>query len=551
MNTNYSLIKKIILHALSVSILIFSSQSYSAIYSKPTTYLDPIPVYGPLGSGHISDLDYFTLTKCLNGTESYEGAPIGTAVFTAVSTREELKSHLSLTVAGNIAKESFSANANVEFSQDTQEDSYSLVAIFDLRYTLYNEAFNPVAPVLNGIGENAISNPSTFINTCGTHFVSQRQTGGDLYVAVRINFSSIEAKQKFKVAGGATLKDIGNFSASFTSNSSLYREVLGITVFAHQRGGNPSALGGVLIDQTGTFPAANCSRANLTSCQNAINSIVNYAGNDLRDQLQNPAPGTGPAILGYAYRNYENVGVVFPFPPSAITEEILSARQQLAEELEKNTIDYNRANLLLSDSGKEIHPNYLSDVGIIASQITSNIGIIRDAGLACFDYPTECPSIRDTAIATLNLYDQNILLVGPRIPLHRYNNGTDHLYTTNFNELGGGGNGWIYEGITGYVLRYNPTGTVPLYRYYSGSGSDHLYTTNWFELGNGGLTYTYERVEAYIYPNQVQYTVPLYRYFSHYLVNHFYTANYQELGSGTYWYVYEKIEGYLFANWYD
>ncbi|WP_366941850.1 hypothetical protein, partial [uncultured Nostoc sp.] len=29
---------------------------------------------------------------------------------------------------------------------------------------------------------------------------------------------------------------------------------------------------------------------------------------------------------------------------------------------------------------------------------------------------------------------------------------SDHLYTTNFSELAGGKNGYVYEGIAGYVI---------------------------------------------------------------------------------------------------
>nr|WP_231503762.1 hypothetical protein [Paenibacillus sp. 1-18] len=37
------------------------------------------------------------------------------------------------------------------------------------------------------------------------------------------------------------------------------------------------------------------------------------------------------------------------------------------------------------------------------------------------------------------------------MPLYRYYNGTDHFYTTDFNELGNGRSGYSLEGIAGYI----------------------------------------------------------------------------------------------------
>lgn len=65
-------------------------------------------------------------------------------------------------------------------------------------------------------------------------------------------------------------------------------------------------------------------------------------------------------------------------------------------------------------------------------------------------------------------------------PLYRYFNPSvvDHFYTTNFNELGGGGNGYNYEGIQSFIYPYPVKGSVPLYRYWQPQVSDHFYTTN-------------------------------------------------------------------------
>lgn len=136
------------------------------------------------------------------------------------------------------------------------------------------------------------------------------------------------------------------------------------------------------------------------------------------------------------------------------------------------------------------------------------------------------------------------------VPLYRYYNGTDHFYTTNWNELGSGKNGYAFEGIACHVWDSNTTGgyQLPFFRFYN--GTDHIYTTNWNEL-NGGpyhLTplfgYSFESIACYVdNTNRWGGEYPLYRYFNG--TDHFYTTNWNELGSGRYGYHYEAIACYV------
>ena len=74
------------------------------------------------------------------------------------------------------------------------------------------------------------------------------------------------------------------------------------------------------------------------------------------------------------------------------------------------------------------------------------------------------------------------------------------MYTTDLSELGSGSNGYVREGIAGYVYSTSLTGTIPLYRYYSSVASDHLYTTNFSELAGGKNGYVYEGIAGYVIP---------------------------------------------------
>lgn len=133
-------------------------------------------------------------------------------------------------------------------------------------------------------------------------------------------------------------------------------------------------------------------------------------------------------------------------------------------------------------------------------------------------------------------------------PFLRYWSGfeTDHFYTSTWSERGaGGGNGYVIEGIEGYLYPNQVSGTVPLYRYWSPSRTDHLYTTNFSELGYGASGFNYEGVTGYVYPDPQNGTVPLYRYLNSSMNDHFYTTNFSELGYGANGYVFEQIACYM------
>ncbi|MEH2144442.1 hypothetical protein [Nostoc sp.] len=127
-----------------------------------------------------------------------------------------------------------------------------------------------------------------------------------------------------------------------------------------------------------------------------------------------------------------------------------------------------------------------------------------------------------------------------------YNPSTsDHLYTTNFSELGNGSGGYIREGIAAYIPTQQYSKTTPLYRYYSSAASDHLYTTNFSELGNGRNGYIKEGIAGYVYSTPFTGTIPLYRYYSFAASDHLYTTNFSELGGGKNGYVLEGTVGYV------
>ncbi|HEX3095834.1 MAG TPA: hypothetical protein VHQ20_01805, partial [Patescibacteria group bacterium] len=82
----------------------------------------------------------------------------------------------------------------------------------------------------------------------------------------------------------------------------------------------------------------------------------------------------------------------------------------------------------------------------------------------------------------------------------------DHFYT---NYPGETANGYVMEQSTWAVLNNQATGTIPLYRYWSGDITDHFYSTS-AQTPNG---YVSEGMIGFIFANEVPGAIPLYRLF--------------------------------------
>ncbi len=144
---------------------------------------------------------------------------------------------------------------------------------------------------------------------------------------------------------------------------------------------------------------------------------------------------------------------------------------------------------------------------------------------------------------------------GAVVPQYRlFNRVThEHLYTADLNEYDVlGANGWLQEGQAYQMLTstasYNGSPVVPLFRLYQSQSQQHLWTTDANEATVLGETpdYTYEGISGYVLPTQVSGTTPLYRLYLASLQVHLWTTDQNEytvLGAGGW--VQEGIIGYV------
>jgi hypothetical protein len=175
--------------------------------------------------------------------------------------------------------------------------------------------------------------------------------------------------------------------------------------------------------------------------------------------------------------------------------------------------------------------------------------LLRSTGSAQQDAPARPAAQRIGNRPDLRVMIDGQVVAAARVPVHRYWHSVTghHFYTTDWNELGGGGFGWSYEGVQCHALAAAQAGTVPLHRYYHPATGAHFYTTNWNELGAGNHGWVHEGTACHVYPSAQAGATPLYRYWNGAVGDHFYTINWGELGNGRFGWVYEGIQCWVFA----
>ncbi len=125
----------------------------------------------------------------------------------------------------------------------------------------------------------------------------------------------------------------------------------------------------------------------------------------------------------------------------------------------------------------------------------------------------------------------------------------DVFYTSNFAELGGGEDGYQFQGPVCSIESNPSIATIQLRRYFQPATGHHCYATFhndgaplYDDAAHAFDPWTYEGVAGFLYVSQVPGTVPLYRFFNSYVPIHAYSTS-ADLGDG---WTFQCLEGYVF-----
>ncbi|MCK5524427.1 MAG: choice-of-anchor D domain-containing protein [Thiomargarita sp.] len=347
-----------------------------------------------LGFGYDKPRDLHKPQSCLNGNNAQIGSGEAKLDFNLVSSYEQLKKELGITVDFNISATIFKLNAHSEFAVKHRETKLSKSMVLKSEIWLHKQ-FNHQG--LNEYGQKMLDNGERcFINACGNSFVYQADIGGRLFVAMKFDFSSEEYKKTFFASLGASYKMV-DIKATVKKLDQSTIQGGSITLSAHQIGGDVTKLGNVFSDSS----ILNCSLTNLSFCEQAMNNAINYAQSEFANSVN-----THEQILSFKPMTYSNMGV--PLTVEDVPMNIIKAKTELVGLYQQQYSDWMLAEGWLSGGSfanqfTHTEKSYLTQ---IQTTIQGNLEMIRNAGLWCFSDLSRCLDKKQAALSNLVAYNQ-------------------------------------------------------------------------------------------------------------------------------------------------
>jgi hypothetical protein len=104
-----------------------------------------------------------------------------------------------------------------------------------------------------------------------------------------------------------------------------------------------------------------------------------------------------------------------------------------------------------------------------------------------------------------------------------FNPNGSHTWSGNWAEFGTASNGYNYRAYTGFLLSYQKTGTVPLYRFKHQTWGTYYLTTN-INLPSIDPWWSLDKTMGYVYTSSNSNTTPVYEYYNN-SEGHLFTTN--------------------------
>eukprot|EP01059_Diplonema_ambulator_P019837 TRINITY_DN334_c0_g2_i1.p1 TRINITY_DN334_c0_g2~~TRINITY_DN334_c0_g2_i1.p1 ORF type:complete len:532 (+),score=203.75 TRINITY_DN334_c0_g2_i1:52-1596(+) len=366
------------------------------------------------GYGYSSDTQQVSQQACYSaGIQTVNRESSHIELDTAMSFSDlEHAVRRSVDVGGGVGM--FSVDAEASYLKAVQDKEYSL----SLNYYQYTSA--SVSIQLNGTGLNGLTdfgaqmyangtNPY-FRVVCGDAYLTSYEEGALLMLSINVVMSCKEEVAEFRTAISAGLDDIVSATDAVTKITAQRSFSGRVEMSAFQAGGKPENLAGILSkDSSQQYYVLTCSFGNMADCQQAANGLLTYATQNFSTQFSFD-PNQGLSYLGEGFYTYEPAQYIgLTMPPSLVTPQVTTARQNLATALREN--EYYLQSLYPLTASYAVEWDQSSDTfrNITSAYKTAdgNLDIIlgynnpEQGAKGCFDLPDQCVALSQSIIAAL------------------------------------------------------------------------------------------------------------------------------------------------------
>lgn len=277
---------------------------------------------GTVGDGFNARTGDFSTIRCVKGggIERVPGRLEKVIRFDKVESLASANQLLQVDVDASAKFGTSGVDAKASFARNVASTSRSIGYVYTLGYDSGAERFMGDTIELSDQARKLLDEPEKFMAACGDHFVRANNLGSRLYVSLRIDFASDDAKQSFEASVGGNASWL-KVSSGIKTLSESARKNLSVHLDVYAEGG-----GNGMSRILGSQDLAHCSVDDLESCNKLMTDAVAYT--QTSEFVE--ATTREPAVVGHDLRGYDalgggNLGI------DELPTAVVKARTSLAE----------------------------------------------------------------------------------------------------------------------------------------------------------------------------------------------------------------------------
>jgi len=372
------------------------------------------------------------------------------SVFAFGQDAQDYSSSLSANLKATAGFSLFKGSITAAYSNSSSFSSKYIYGSYNLLMQQKELKFNGVPSYLQNyltptfVYDLTYLTPQQIVQQYGAFVLSDIMLGAKLEVTYQSETSSSDRKSAASAGLDASVGTVFSINASVNSNHAQSSSNFNQYLHFLTHGGDPTkSITSTTISFTPTTPTVDYGAWQAsTNLQNAELVDIKYDGLISIDQLI-PDPNLAQAVHNYIYNTY--------LPNNQVTVSYQSS--VLYRCYNVNNDDH----MLITNPGEVSGLSNWRIEGLFGHIYSDNskpgVKPLRRFNLSngyhffttdIYEYPSGA-----AFEGTVGYVDGSF--VSGELPIYRYTRGGEHMYANTYNELYGGINGWIYEGIIGYI----------------------------------------------------------------------------------------------------
>lgn len=342
-----------------------------------------------LGMAYDSTRHQEIMAACVEGPKVSIHKSAGDIKYANEASFEKIAKAFGGAVAVDLKVPFVKASASMDYARENASTDKRMNWFFEFNATRQSESFDALNLRLSRYGDDAFKAGFAAVpDWCGDEYVSKVDYGANLVGTMSIEFASREDKDEFKLAAALDVNMVVG-SAKASARMAQMQQKMGsrtiVKVEAHQTGGNPGRLNGIL----GTGQVVRCTLSDMDNCLSTFENILRYANGDYKKQLDDVS---GYSVIRYHTRSYGDSAARKLVPPTGfpiLLKTVKVRREQIQNDYERELVAYTRANYIKSRLEHLVPANQMAAVEDILKKALANMIELTDAMKTCLSHPDQ------------------------------------------------------------------------------------------------------------------------------------------------------------------